>query len=100
MYGYGDDDLNRTAGGDDKVSEDEDSRESNSVSIKIFPVFLSHPETSRLSASSGTCNFFCLFRRFTWKKEQGTGCDVIGVVLIGNCRVEILGSHECLVIWV
>lgn len=33
MYGYGDDDLNRTAGGIDKVSEDEDSRESNSVSI-------------------------------------------------------------------
>lgn len=30
MYGYGDDDLNRTAGGIDKVSEDEDSRESNS----------------------------------------------------------------------
>lgn len=33
MYGYGDDDLNRTEGGEDKESVDEDSRESNSVSI-------------------------------------------------------------------
>lgn len=34
MYGYGDDELNRTEGvDDDKGSEDEDSRESNSVSI-------------------------------------------------------------------
>lgn len=36
MYGYGDDELNRTEGvDDDKVSEDEDSRESNSVSIEL-----------------------------------------------------------------
>lgn len=33
VYGYGDDDLNRPVAGDDKVSEDEDSRESISVSI-------------------------------------------------------------------
>lgn len=84
MYGYGDDDLNRTAGAVDKVSEDEDSRESNSVSISIFPVFLSHPETRRQSASIGTCDCFFLFRRFTWKKEQCTGYDARVVVLIGN----------------
>lgn len=33
MYSYGDDDLNRTEGPDEKESGDEDSRESNSVSI-------------------------------------------------------------------
>lgn len=33
VYGYGDDELNRTVSAVDKVSEDEDSRESNSVSI-------------------------------------------------------------------
>lgn len=33
MYSYGDDDLNRTEGPDEKDSGDEDSRESNSVSI-------------------------------------------------------------------
>ncbi|XP_078019580.1 SAP30-binding protein isoform X2 [Epinephelus lanceolatus] len=32
VYGYGDDDLNRTEDADDKVSGDEDSRESNSIS--------------------------------------------------------------------
>lgn len=33
MYSYGDDDLNRTEGPHEKESGDEDSRESNSVSI-------------------------------------------------------------------
>lgn len=33
MYSYGEDDLNRTEGPDEKESGDEDSRESNSVSI-------------------------------------------------------------------
>lgn len=33
VYGYGDDDLIRTEAADDKGSGDEDSRESNSVSI-------------------------------------------------------------------
>lgn len=32
VYGYGDDDLNRTEAADDKGSGDEDSGESNSVS--------------------------------------------------------------------
>lgn len=35
MYGYGDDDLNRTEGPEEKESGDEDSRESNSVSISL-----------------------------------------------------------------
>ncbi|XP_035468480.1 SAP30-binding protein isoform X2 [Scophthalmus maximus] len=35
VYGYGEDDLNRTEDIDDKVSGDEDSRESNSVSIEM-----------------------------------------------------------------
>lgn len=39
VYSYGDDDLNRTVGAEDKVSEDEDSRDSISVSIWIFPFF-------------------------------------------------------------
>lgn len=33
VYSYGEDDLNRTEDVEDKVSGDEDSRESNSVSI-------------------------------------------------------------------
>lgn len=36
VYSYDQDDLNRTEDIEDKVSADEDSRESNSVSIKIF----------------------------------------------------------------
>lgn len=36
VYSYGDDDLNRTEGVDDKGSGDEDSRESNSVSIGVL----------------------------------------------------------------
>lgn len=45
VYGYGDDDLNRTEEIDNKLSGDEDSRESNSVSIlrlkpqKITPLY-------------------------------------------------------------
>lgn len=35
VYSYGDDDLNRTEGADEKESGDEDSRESNSVSISL-----------------------------------------------------------------
>lgn len=35
MYSYGDDDLNRTEGPEEKESGDEDSRESNSVSISL-----------------------------------------------------------------
>lgn len=35
MYSYGDDDLNRTEGPEEKESVDEDSRESNSVSISL-----------------------------------------------------------------
>lgn len=35
MYSYGDDDLNRTEGADEKESGDEDSRESNSVSMSL-----------------------------------------------------------------
>lgn len=35
MYSYGDDDLNRTEGPDEKESGDEDSRETNSVSISL-----------------------------------------------------------------
>ncbi|XP_063749998.1 SAP30-binding protein isoform X4 [Eleginops maclovinus] len=35
VYSYGDDDLNRTEDAEDKVSGDEESRESNSVSIEM-----------------------------------------------------------------
>lgn len=35
VYGYGEDDLNQTENLEEKVSGDEDSRESNSVSITI-----------------------------------------------------------------
>lgn len=35
VYGYGDEDLNRTEGPVDKGSGDEDSIESNSVSISV-----------------------------------------------------------------
>lgn len=38
VYSYGEDDLNRTEDVDDKLYEDEDSRESNSVSIEFITI--------------------------------------------------------------
>ncbi|KAK1881057.1 SAP30-binding protein [Dissostichus eleginoides] len=39
VYSYGDDDLNRTEDAEDKVSGDEESRESNSLSIRAGTLF-------------------------------------------------------------
>ena len=40
MYSYGEDDLNQTEHADDKESGDEDSRDSNSVSISPLKVLI------------------------------------------------------------
>lgn len=51
MYSYGDDDLNRTEVPDEKESGDEDSRESNSVSLPAQSSLLGF----WLSLTDGSC---------------------------------------------
>lgn len=54
MYSYGDDDLNRTEGPEEKESGEEDSRESNSVSISLQKSLLERGVFPSLTAAASS----------------------------------------------
>lgn len=94
MYSYGDDDLNRTEGPDEKESGDEESRESNSVSISLQkPLLIGFfPSSTAVASSEKVC---CL------RKLKPDICfsDVLSIHILGKfCGFTNSLLHQCLIL--